>query len=110
MPCLRFAPARWTYRFALAVCPERETMNLRARNVNLSFVDWRLLFHRRQQLVKTVLGVAEKHNALLVVIQLIVHTGETGTYDELENYDGYRTDHFMYSHAIVRSTEDDPGG
>src|SRR5713226_3349574 len=103
MPCLRFAPARWTYRFALAVCPERETMNLRARNVNLSFVDWRLLFHRRQQLVQTVLGVAEKHHALLVVIQFIVHAGETGTHAALENNDGFGSVHFKDWHAVERT-------
>src|ERR1700687_6171642 len=42
-------------------------------------------FHLTDELGEAVLGVAEQHHALLIVIQIIIHAGETRSHAAFEH-------------------------
>src|SRR5207245_5757447 len=62
-----------------------------------------LPLQRRKQLIQAVLGVAEQHHAFLVVIQLIIHSGEARPHTTFEDHNRFGPVHLQDGHAVKRT-------
>src|SRR5438552_2373183 len=59
--------------------------------------------HFADELGEAVLGVAEEHHALFVVVQVVVHAGEAGAHAAFEDDDGLGAFDFQNRHAVERA-------